>query len=169
MHGLYISQINHGMNEETKMAPSQCVCADGFKSLLHKYAVLPLDSSQFRAWLEAWPWGNRAKTLELVVWIAILHWYLGFHCLGSLWPGCPRYQRIEYICLSAVIQSALAERASAFLWRSALLMNLCSEVLFLCLHQALLWIKFRGDVTLVKYSMERWWTRMRIPPFKKCR
>ena len=45
MHGLYISQINDGMNEETKMAPSQCVCADRFKSLLHKYAVLPLDSS----------------------------------------------------------------------------------------------------------------------------
>lgn len=71
--------------------------------------------------------------------------------------------------ISTVIQSALAEGASAFLWRSALLMNLFSEVLFLCLHHTLLWIKFRGDMTLLKCSMERWWTRMRIPPFKKCR
>lgn len=73
----------------------------------------------------------------------------------------------------AVILSVLAERASASLWRSALHMNLCSEVLFLCLHRmclhSLLRIKFRGDRTLVKCSGERQWTRMRIPPFKKCR
>lgn len=46
MCGLSISHINHAMNEETKMAPSQCTSADGFKSLLYKYTALP--------WIAAW-------------------------------------------------------------------------------------------------------------------
>ena len=123
------------MNEETKMAPSQCACADGFKSLLHKYTVLPLDSSLFQAWLQACPWGNSAKTLELAVceqsfcpdtWVfsALVHSDQATLDIGEL-------SLSVFPLISAVIQSALAESASAFLWRSALLMNLCSEVLFL--------------------------------------
>lgn len=65
----------------------------------------------------------------------------------------------------------LSQRASAFLCRSALLA--CEPVLWsfisVRLMQTMLWIKFRGDVTPLKQHMERWWTRMRIPSFKKCR
>lgn len=40
MSGLYISWINHAVNEETKGAPSQSAWTDGFKSLLHQYTGL---------------------------------------------------------------------------------------------------------------------------------
>lgn len=86
------------MNKKTKTVPSQCSRAGGFRSLLHKDTVLPLDSSLSQAWLQARPWGDGAEALELAVWAVILPPYLGFHCLGSLWPGYPRYWRIGFIC-----------------------------------------------------------------------
>lgn len=160
------------MNKRTKMVPSQCSRAGGFRSLLHKDTVLPLDSSLSQAWLWARPWGDGAEALSwLCEWsfcphtwafIALVHSDQATLDTGEL-------DLSVFSLISAGIRSALAERPSAFPWRSALLRNLCSEVLFLCLHHTLLWIKFRGDVTPLKYSMERWWTRMKIPPFKKCR
>lgn len=111
-YGSYISQISHAMNEETKMVPSQCACADGFKSLLHKHTALPLDSSLFQAWLQACPWGNRAKTLERAVWAVILPWYLGFHCLGSLTRLPKILENWVFSLISAVIVSAGWERIS---------------------------------------------------------
>lgn len=95
MCGLSISHINHAMNEETKMARSQCASADGFKSLLYKYTPLP--------WIPAWfvckpALGEIVQRQRSCVWAVILHWCLGFNCLGSLWPCYPRYQRIEFIC-----------------------------------------------------------------------
>lgn len=65
------------------------------------------------------------------VFIALVHYDQATLDIGEL-------NLSVFSLISAVNQSALAEGASAFLWRSALLMNLCSEVLFLCLHHALL-------------------------------
>lgn len=160
------------MNEETKAAPSQSAWADGFKSLLHKHTGLPLDSSLFQVWLQACPWGNSAEVLELAVWAVTLpHTWVFIFLVHSVQAtrDTGELSLSVFSQIPAVILSVLAERASASLWRSALHMSLCSEVLFLCLHHSLLQIKSRGDRTLVKCSGERGWTRMRIPPFKKCR
>lgn len=116
--------------------------------------------------------GNSAEVLELAVWAVTLPQIWVFVASARSAPATWSTGELSLSVFSqvpAVILSVLAERASAALWRSALHMNLCSEVLFLCLHHSLLQIKFRGDRTFVKCSGERRWTRMRIPPFKKCR
>lgn len=86
------------MNEETKMAPSQGACADRFRSLLHKYTVVFLDSSfskldfkpslgetTYRRW--SWPC-EQPFCPDNWVFIAMVHSDQATH----------RYWRTEFIC-----------------------------------------------------------------------